>query len=66
MKYYAKQDILIVENYIKAGDEVLLLKKGEKKHLFHVQKIIYLHFDGNFDMLPKDWEIRAKQVLEDN
>lgn len=33
MKYYAKKDILIVESYIKAGDEILLLKKGEKKAL---------------------------------
>ena len=33
MKYYAKQDILVVESYIKAGDEILLLKKGEKKAL---------------------------------
>jgi hypothetical protein len=31
MKYYAKQDILIVESYIKAGDEILLLKKGEER-----------------------------------
>ena len=33
MKYYAKKDILIVESYIKAGDEVLLLKKGEERAL---------------------------------
>lgn len=33
MKYYAKKDILVVESYIKAGDEILLLKKGEKKAL---------------------------------
>jgi hypothetical protein len=33
MKYYAKKDILVVESYIKAGDEVLLLKKGEEKAL---------------------------------
>lgn len=33
MKYYAKQDILVVESYIKAGDEILLLKKGEERAL---------------------------------
>jgi hypothetical protein len=33
MKYFAKKDILVVESYIKAGDEILVLKKGEKAAL---------------------------------
>jgi len=33
MKYFAKKDILIVESYIKAGDEILVLKKNERAAL---------------------------------